>query len=406
MTDLKILEKMNEAIRGSSLDGLIVVGADNVHYLSGAYLPFLYHYENRTVAVIWPRTGDPIVICPVEWEGAVRNLSWIGNVQTYEGDSGLTVTEKLSQLLSEEFEEDARLGTDTARISHSLFSNLKSSLEKMQLTPCDELLRKLRMVKTTAEVELLEDVAYSTDHAIVAAAHHILIDSSGQSKSEVGYRHDIIVHAMERYIDLIGHHSIAQVLSGPNSRKFWSMFGKPWLPDRGTGWLRSMKEGDLIRAELRASKNGYWSDAARILTVGEVDAEVLDAYEGLVQLKQRALELLKPGEKCSDVFAEVEKEAKDRDIKLISELGIGHGIGVSTYEPPYLTHSDETELTTGMVLVLDPVIYGPGGEIMRSKDTILIDQQECEVLGQYVNWDKPHLPAHLSARSLSTVIRD
>jgi Xaa-Pro dipeptidase len=406
MTDLNIPAKVNEAIEGNSLDGLVAFGADNVHYLSGAYLPFLYHYENRTAAVIWPNSAEPIVVCPVEWESSIRNLGWIGNIQTYEGDSGPEVIETLAQLISEEFGKDARLGVDKSRIPHGLFSTLTDSLKTMQLISGDELLRELRMVKTTAEVGLLEDVAYSADHAIVAAAHHILIDSSGQSKSEVGYRHDIIVHAMERYIDLIGHHSIAQVLSGSNSKQFWSLFGKPWLPERGTGWLRSMKEGDLIRAELRASKGGYWSDAARMLTVGEADAGVLDAYHELVQLKRRVMELLRAGEKCSGIFTEVEREAENKGVELIGELGIGHGIGVSTYEPPYLTRSDHTILKAGMVVVLDPVVKAPKGEIIRSKDTLLIGDQGCDVLGQYVNWDEPHLPAHLSSRSLSLVVRD
>jgi methionine aminopeptidase len=219
------------------------------------------------------------------------------------------------------------------------------------------------------------------------------------SKSEVGYRHDIIVHAMERYIDLLGHHSVAQVQSGENSRKFWSMFSKPWLPERGTRWLRSMREGDLIRAEMRASKDGYWSDAARMLTVGEAAKGQLQAYRDLVELKEVAVAELKPGNKANSVFDSVVAKARDKDIELVAELGVGHGIGVTTYEPPYLVKNDDTNLEPGMVIALDPVIYGHDREILRSKDTILITDKGCRILGRYIDWDRPHVPTHLSPRS-------
>jgi len=159
------------------------------------------------------------------------------------------------------------------------------------------------MVKTPPEVQLLAHVATSTDHAIVGAAHHILLLPGGTS--EVGYRHNIIVHCMERLLDLVGHHGTAQVLSGENCRKFWSLFSRPFLPGQGVGFHRMMVEGDVVRAEMRASSNGYWSDAARMLTVGEGTPEQKTAYHGLARLKEAAAQSMKPGTKCSEVFGAV-----------------------------------------------------------------------------------------------------
>lgn len=406
MTDLGIPQKVEHALTNSDFDGIIALGVGNVHYLSGAYLPFLYHYEDRMMAVIWPRSGDPICFCPVEWADSVRNLGWIQNVQSYEGQDMHSAFQELQELLGAIFENGSVVGFDAARAPNRFSADLRESLAGLELLSCDELLKELRIIKTAREIGLLEDVAYSTDHAIVGAAHHILIDSSGMSKSEVGYRHDIIVHAMERYIDLIGHHSIAQVQSGGNSRKFWSMFSKPWLPERGTRWLRSMMEGDLIRAEMRASRDGYWSDAARMLTVGEAAEKQLQAYRNLVELKEIALAGMKPGNNASSVFDSVVMEARSRGIELIDELGVGHGIGVTTYEPPFLVKSDDTRLKPGMVITLDPVVYGPNREILRSKDTILINDEGCRILGRYIDWGRPHVPTHLSPRSTVEFARE
>ena len=78
-------------------------------------------------------------------------------------------------------------------------------------------------------------------------------------------------------------------------------------------------------------------------------------------------------------------------MELISTLSVGHGIGVTPHEPPYLMEGDTTVLEPGMVLVIDPVIYGPHREIMRSKDAILITPQGCRVLGWYKDWREPYI---------------
>ena len=406
MKDLGIVEKVQSAIDSCEYDAVVAVAPDNAQYLSGASLPFLYHYEDRKMIVLWPKTGTPICLCPAEWASSVQNLSWIKNIQGYEGQDLGSLAKALIHLIKRELGDGAQLGIDMNRAPRAFSQELQQALGNVTLKPCDDWLRRLRIIKTPGEVELLEDVAYSTDHAIVAAAHHILLDTSGQSKSEVGYRHEIIVHSMERYIDLIGHHSIAQVLSADNSRKFWSMFSKPWLPDTGTGWRRSMMEGDLLRAEMRASKNGYWSDAARILTIGEAPPDQRKAYHDLVALKGTAIELIRPGTKCSQVFKAVVQDAEDKEIDLLAKLGIGHGIGVTAYEPPYLLESDDTKLEPGMVLGLDPIVYGPAKEILRSKDTILITETGCKLFGSYLDWSEPHIPPHISPRSLTEIVRD
>ena len=100
---------------------------------------------------------------------------------------------------------------------------------------------------------------------------------------------------------------------------------------------------------------------------------------------------IKPGVTCNQVFEAVKRHAEERGLELISGLGIGHGVGVTPHEPPYLIEGDTTALVAGMVLVIDPIIYGPQREIMRSKDTILVTQEGCKILGWYKDWREPHI---------------
>jgi len=52
---------------------------------------------------------------------------------------------------------------------------------------------------------------------------------------------------------------------------------------------------------------------------------------------------------------------------------------------------DHREIKEGMVLVLDPVIYGPNQEIMRSKDTVVITEKGCKIIGWYKDWREPYI---------------
>jgi Xaa-Pro aminopeptidase len=265
-----------------------------------------------------------------------------------------------------------------ARASTSFFKELQSDLREMELPDCSDWLMELRMVKTKLETELLEDVAFRTDHGIVGSAHHVIVT---HPKTEMALAEDTRVHCMERGLDTVGHHSMAQIASGKNARKFWP------LTDRyAIGWEKRLAEGELVRIGMISSFDGYWSDATRMLINGEPTLDQIHAFDGLVKLREKAISVIRPGVRCNVVFRSVLDEAEKNNIKLIKELGVGHGIGVTSHEAPYLTDSDETTLKPGMILVLDPVVYGPEGEIMRSKDTVLVTETGSRILGWYINW--------------------
>jgi Xaa-Pro aminopeptidase len=205
-------------------------------------------------------------------------------------------------------------------------------------------------------------------------------------RPEKGLAELIRVHCLERNLDVVGYHSVAQAASGEHAKTFW-----PLAPKYGVGWGKILGKGEMVRMEMKASLHGYWSNAARILIMGDPSPGQKKAYENLVTLRETAVENMKPGIRCNQIFARVIEVAKKKGIGLIGDLGVGHGIGVSSFEPPYLNACDTTETKKDMVFVIDPVIYGPGKEIMRSKDTVHITNNGCEIIGWYKDWREPYL---------------
>jgi len=377
-----VIGRIRDELRATIFDALLVFGSDNVQYLSRLKMPYLQSYSDKITALIWPRIGEPVMVCPARCKDTFRRLSMvkriIGYVEGAESPIDTVVKEVKAMVRS-----NRRIGIDILRTPSVLFENLDQMLTGYELSPCDELLKKLRSLKTHDEMELLQDVAYRADHGIFGAVHHVLVTSH---RSEMSLSEEIRVHCMERGLDVVGFNSVSQVASGEHARKFW-----PLAPNYGIGYDKPLKPGEYVRMEVKASMDGYWSDAARLMTQGETTPQQKDAYNGLVFLRKKAMEYLRPGSRCSDVYRAVKAEAMKRSIKLLDGLVVGHGIGVIDYEPPYLSASDDTELKPGMVLVVDPVIRGPDGEILRSKDTVVVTGDGCRLVGWYKDWREPYI---------------
>jgi Xaa-Pro aminopeptidase len=366
MKNLGIYEKVYEAIEKTDYDAVISVGPDNIQYLCGAALPFLYNSPDRPVIVLWPKKGSPSIICPVEWVSTLHSNSWIIKVLGYiEGEESLkSSVVVLAKEVRDFVGEGANIGLDMNRVSNVLFKELEQALSGIELLDCSDWLRKLR----------------------VGAAHHIIVT---HPKTEMALAEDTRVHCIERELDTVGHHSMAQATSGENVRKLW-----PLVERYSVGWEKRLRPGEMVRLGMISSYDGYWSNITRMVINGEPTLEQSQAFEELVTLRKKAISSIRPGINCSNVYRSVVEEAERNGIKLIKEMGVGHGIGVTSSEAPYLTAWDETLLEPGMVLVLDPVIIGPEGEILRSKDTIKVTETGCKILGWYINWRAPYIAAY------------
>jgi Xaa-Pro dipeptidase len=388
MKNLGIYEKVSEAIGKLDYDAIIAVGPDNVQYLGEITLPFLYSFPDRPVIVFWPRNGTPSFICPYEWGSSVRNNSWINKVYTYlETDNGIIpAVQVLSELIQDALGSNANIGLDLNRASVAFVKELKRSLKNVSLQDSNDWLKDLRAKKTTQEAKLLESVSMLTDHGIVGSAHHIIVT---HLKTEMAFAEDVRVHCMERGLDTVGHHSMSQTVSGENAKKFWPLTNR-----YSVGWDKMLKPNELVRIGMTSSYDGYWSDANRMMVVGEPSVEQRAAFQGLVILREKAVNTIRPGVKCSEIFRNLTEEAKNKNINIVKELGVGHGIGVTSNEPPYLTENDDTVLKAGMILVIDPIVHGPDGEIMRSKDTVIVTDKGCKILGWYINWRAPYIAAY------------
>ena len=385
MKNYGIQNKVKSALASSSFDAVLINGYDNVHYISGVELPYAQYRPSLPCFILAIKNEESSLFCPYEWVSIAKKSGQVFNVVGYQGGCSY---EQISALVSDKIEsasiENGKIGIDFDRINGALFSSIKSKLPTAQFVACDEWIMNLRMIKNEAEQEKLEEVAYLTDHGINGALHHVTVD---RRTTELTLAEEYRVHTIERGVDVIGYHACANVNSGNETKKLWA---NP--PKFGYSMPHDLNPGEMVRSKVLATMDGYWSDANRISLECSPTETQRKYYDMLVMLRKEALKTICPGVRASVVYNAMVDLAKSSGIPLMVEMNLGHGIGSSPYERPYINPNDETVLESGMVLVIAPMIKDEEDQIWLSKDTVIVTDSSCEIIGWYKDWREPYIP--------------
>ena len=98
-----------------------------------------------------------------------------------------------------------------------------------------------------------------------------------------------------------------------------------------------LEEGDIINVDVSTILNGYYSDASRMFTIGELSPEA----ERIVRVTRECVELglkeAKPWGHLGDIAHAINSHAKANGYSVVEEIG-GHGIGLDFHEDPFVSY--------------------------------------------------------------------
>lgn len=152
-----------------------------------------------------------------------------------------------------------------------------------------------------------------------------------------------------------------------------------------------LSEGDIIGIDVGVKKNGFFADAARTYTVGEVSREARDLVGVTRKALNEAVKEAVEGNRVSDISNRVQTIAREAGYQEVRTF-VGHGIGERLHEPPEVPNWGEKGkgpvLKEGLVLAIEPMIN--------------IGTREVEVLSD--GWTAVTADRKLSAHFENTVI--
>ncbi len=371
--DRAVIEaKVRNFMKSVSVDAVIAAVPGNFTYVSGVSLPYAEQYGTPKAAVVVEK-DKMTVILPPEWEQLPGDQDRDCEVSVYKSSDGL-FTDALISHIAEKTHGYHKIGIDKADLPVGFMQRLQLALPDTEFSDISSELKKLRMIKTEAEIRMLENAVRFVDRAAIAALNH----SEGQPCDAVSYYMWEFAERIRVHIGEFGGSACGSVtaLQGSDMR---------FLSKNPVGL---MQEGNPIRFEATGSHLGYWAYGTRTFYIGQPCPCFEADYDKNISLKKYAEGLLKPGMKASDIFKAVTDEAEKRNITVFTEAGIGHGIGLTEREAPYLSPNDDTVLEPGMVIVLGIYTYGPNRELICSKDTFEITEDGTRLMSWYKNYDK------------------
>ena len=134
---------------------------------------------------------------------------------------------------------------------------------------------------------------------------------------------------------------------------------------------RVIEDGDMVVLDFGGLKDGYGSDTTRSVHVGEPTDEERKVYEIVKAAQQAAFEAVRPGVACQEIDRAARKVITDAGYGEYFIHRVGHGIGLTTHEPPYMVEGEEHLIEPGMCFSIEPGIYLPGKFGVRIEDIVV-----------------------------------
>lgn len=246
-----------------------------------------------------------------------------------------------------------RVAVEKDHLTLAAAETLRDRLGVEETVDAGPTLRRLRLLKTPAEVLLMQRAAEITDLAAAAVFGRL---RPGITEAEASM---LLTSAMVAEGGTPAFENLVQF--GANSA----------LPHGGSGGKR-LEAGELVLLDFGAGWKGYCADITRMAVVGEPSAEIRRMYDAVLAGHNAAVAAVRPGATAGEIDAAARTEIAragygDRFIHRT-----GHGLGLEVHEAPSLDPGSNLRLEAGMVMTIEPGIYMEGLGGIRIEDDVLV----------------------------------
>ncbi|MFF8989098.1 M24 family metallopeptidase [Streptomyces sp. NPDC014983] len=341
------MERAARAAADAGLAGLLVAPGPDMVWLTG-YTPTAVT-ERLTLLVLAPGQ-DPVLVVPT-LEAPDAENSAAGEALTLrdwtDGKDPYAVTANL-------LDGRGRYGiSDNTWGMHVL--GLQRTLPDSSYAALTDALPMLRAVKDATEVQLLAAAGAAADAAFEEIRK---VPFAGRRESEVG-------HDLAALLRRFGHSQVDFTIvgSGPNGAN----------PHHEVG-DRVIQRGDMVVLDFGGLKDGYGSDTTRTVHVGEPTEEERRVHDIVRAAQEAGYQAVRPGVACQEVDRAARAVITDAGYGEYFIHRTGHGIGVTTHEPPYMIEGEELPLVPGMCFSVEPGIYLPGRFGVRIEDIVTVTE--------------------------------
>jgi D-alanyl-D-alanine dipeptidase len=341
------MERAAHSAAEAGLTGLLVTPGPDLLYLTG-YAPVAI--TERLTMLVLTADHDPAMIVPVLERPDANGAPSSSKLSLSDWSDGSDPYEAAAPML----DPKGRYAiSDSAWAMHLL--GLQAQLPQTTYVSVTEQLPMLRAIKDEDELERLTAAGEAAD----AAFYDIVqVQFAGRKETEIGAD---LADALKAH----GHSEVdfTVVGSGPNGANPHHELGE-----------RVIEDGDMVVLDFGGIKDGYGSDTTRTVHVGEPTDEERQVHEIVEQAQQAGFEAVRPGVACQEIDRAAREVIADAGYGEYFIHRTGHGIGLTTHEPPYMVEGEEHLLEPGMCFSIEPGIYLPDRFGVRIEDIVTVTE--------------------------------
>ena len=180
-------------------------------------------------------------------------------------------------------------------------------------------LMKLRMIKSSEEIDIIKNGARIADIGAEEIVKHIKVGASELEIATVGR------DKMEM--------EIAKTYPEAEYMDTWVWFQSGINTDgaHNPKTSRKLKSGEILSLNTFPMISGYYTALERTLFLNEIDDASLKAWEANITVHKKGLELIKPGAKCSEICKELNDLFFHLGYLQYRTFGYGHSFGILSH---------------------------------------------------------------------------
>jgi Xaa-Pro aminopeptidase len=361
---LKLMEKLG-------LDAIVITTTDNIRYTSDwRPVPMLTELYNDEFASIFSSRGESYVFQPTVMEplkNPAEDLPWVKELLPMPSWSpNPFVAEIWGRILSKKLKEIGAKQVGVEYMPFQMYEALKSQMPRAGLKSVFNDLLKLRAIKHSLELKILEYNASLLDECSEAGLSVVR-----EGETEFRLATAISTKMWESGIEFMSHNLILSCRRTTIE----------WYHKR-----RAFSEGDSVLADIGFfGLGGYVTDMTRTITAGKPSTTYLEAYKVVKEAHLKGIKALVNGAKSSEVDGVIRKTIKEAGYP-DTPYSNGHGIGLRCIEVPHIHKKEwmaqDTKIEPGMVVCIEPETYIEGRSI-KLEDMVLVTDSGPRQLTHY-----------------------
>ena len=315
------------------------------HNTYGDYIQGAYIGTDDGFILVGPRMGSG------RWEAIVKDKPYIDDLRIV--DESESPKKVMGEVLSGFKLDGAGVMVDDRAWSHTALL-LQEHLPGCELLLANEIIAPMRMIKDVDEITTMKKAEEITDKVYGEVVKYL---KRGQTEVDITSE-----------IDYQFKKHGASYSSFVSAARFRS-------PKEHSG-KRVLSEDDVISFDFGCVYKGYCSDFGRIVYVGDPPAKVREIHDKVMEAQAAGIENM-----ITDTITAQELDRVARGIIEKAGYGpnfvhrLGHGIGVTVHEPPFLYTPDDTVLKTGMCFTVEPSILLPNSWSARVEDVVMVTEK-------------------------------